>query len=308
MIGKRGRLFGSVLAGALALAACDSGSDSNAGRVSIRLVDAPGDFKEVRVQIREVYLQRSSESDSTAGRLPLAVDSVNYFSLLELTGGRSASLVQDAVVPAGTYSALRVRVGDAYVVTTDGKVYATEGAQLPAGLTPTGRINLTRGKSSGYQVRFADGGLVVDGDSKIAALDFDVARSFGHVAGKSGQLILNPQFTVTQVALSGGISGTVTLSGATFPACGGAATDVTHFVATATGPTTLSAKAGADAKYSMPFVAPGTYTMGVAPVGYANGDTLTFTATPSAPSVALTSGGRAVVDYSVTAAACKVKQ
>lgn len=308
MIGTRGRVLGSVLAGALVLAACDSGAGSDAGRVSIRLVDAPGDFEEVRVQIREVYLQRSSESDSTGGRLPLAVDTTNYFSLLELTGGKSAQLVTDAVVPAGTYSALRIRVGDAYVVTTDGKVYATTGAQLPAGMTATGRINLTRGKSSGYQVSFANGGLVVDGDSKIAALDFDVARSFGHVAGKSGQLILNPQFTVTQVALSGGISGTVAVSGATFPSCGGAATDVTHFVATATGPTTLSAKAGADARYSLPFVAPGTYAMGVAPVGYTNGDTLTFTATPSQPSLTLTSGQRATVDYNVTAVTCKVKQ
>lgn len=309
MMGTRGRLVGSVLAGVLALGACDSGAGSDTSRVSIRLVDAPGDFEEVRVQIREVYLQRASESDSTSGRLPLAVDSVNYFSLLELTNGNSASLVQDAVIPAGTYSALRIRVGDAYVVTADGKVYATEGARLPAGMTATGRINLTRGKSSGYQVRFADGGLVVDGESNIAVLDFDVARSFGHVAGRSGQLILNPQFTVTEVALSGGISGTVsTAQGVALPACGGAATDLTHFVATATGPSTLSAKAGTDGKYSLPFVAPGTYAMGVAPVGYTNGDTLTFAAAPSQPSVTLASGARATVDYSVTAATCKVKQ
>lgn len=307
MIGKRTRLLGSVLAGALALAACDSGSESNSGRVSIRLVDAPGDFKEVRVQIREVYLQRTSESDSTAGRLPLQADTATYYDLLALVGGNAASLVQNAVVPAGTYGALRIRVGDAYVITKDNKVYATQGAVLPAGLVATGRVNTTRGKSSGYQVRFPGSGLVVDGESTIAVLDFDVARSFGHVAGNSGQLILNPQFTVTEVALSGGISGAVTVSGAVFPTCGGAATDVTHFVATATGPSTLSAKAGADARYSMPFVAPGTYTMGVAPVGYANGDTLTFTATPSVPSVALASGGRATVDYNVTAVACKVK-
>lgn len=308
MIGTRTRLLGSLLAGALALSACDGGgSDSNASRVSIRLVDAPGDFKEVRVQIREVYLQRTSESDSTAGRLPLATDTVTYFDLLTLVGGNSAALVQDAVVPAGTYGALRIRVGDAYVVTKDNKVYATQGAVLPAGLTATGRINTTRGKSSGYQVRFPGSGLVVDGESTIAVLDFDVARSFGHVAGNSGQLILNPQFTATEVALSGGIGGMVAVSGATFPVCGGAATDVTHFVATATGPATLSAKAGADAKYSMPFATPGTYAMGVAPVGYANGDTLTFTATASQPSVTLASGGRATVDYNVTAIACKAK-
>ena len=298
------------LLAAAALGACDGGTDSGSSRVSIRLVDAPGDFKEVKVQITELYLQGESESDSTSGRLTLATDTTTYFDLLTLVGGASADLVKDAVIPAGTYSQLRVRVGDAYVVTSDGKVYATPGARLPAGMTATGTINLTSGKSraSGYKIRFPGPGLTVDGDSRIVALDFDVARSFGHVAGKSGQVILNPHFTVSQVQLSGSISGLITpAAGVTFPACGGAATDVTHFTATATGPTTLSAKAQADSRYKMAYVAPGTYTMGVAPIGYANGDSLMIVAAPSVPSVTLASGQNAVVDYSVTGITCKVK-
>jgi hypothetical protein len=297
------------LLAAAALGACE-GTDSGSSRVSIRLVDAPGDFKEVKVQITELYLQGGSESDSTSGRLTLAADTSTYFDLLTLVGGASADLVRDAVIPAGTYSQLRVRVGDAYVVTRDGKVYATPGARLPAGMTATGTINLTSGKSraSGYKIRFPGPGLTVDGDSKIVALDFDVARSFGHVAGRSGQLVLNPQFTVTQVQLSGGISGLITpAAGVTFPACGGAATDVTHFTATATGPTTLSARAQADSRYKMAYVSPGTYAMGVAPVGYANGDSLMIAATPSVANLTLASGQNAVVDYSVTGITCKVK-
>ncbi|HLL83141.1 MAG TPA: DUF4382 domain-containing protein [Longimicrobium sp.] len=298
------------LLAAAALGACDGGTDSGSSRVSIRLVDAPGDFKEVKVQITELYLQGGAESDSTSGRLTLATDTTTYFDLLTLVGGAGADLVKDAVIPAGTYSQLRVRVGDAYVVTRDGKVYATQGARLPAGMTATGTINLTSGKSraSGYKIRFPGSGLTVDGDSRIVALDFDVARSFGHVAGRSGQIILNPQFTVSQVQLSGGISGLVTpAAGVAFPACGGAATDVTHFTATATGPTTLSARAQADSRYKMAYVSPGTYAMGVAPVGYANGDSLMIAATPSVPNLTLASGQNAVVDYSVTGITCKVK-
>lgn len=306
----KGTKFLLPLLAAAALGACDGGTGSGSSRVSIRLVDAPGDFKEVKVQITELYLQRESEADSTAGRLTLATDTSTYFDLLALVGGAGADLVRDAVIPAGTYSQLRVRVGDAYVVTRDGRVYATPGARLPAGMTATGTINLTSGKSraSGYKIRFPGPGLTVDGDSRIVALDFDVARSFGHVAGKSGQLILNPQFTVTQVQLSGGISGLVTpAAGVVFPACGGAATDVTHFTATATGPTTLSARAQADSRYKMAYVSPGTYAMGVAPVGYANGDSLMIVASPSVPSATLASGQNVVVDYSVTGITCKVK-
>lgn len=306
MIRNRSKLFLPLLAGTLALGACDNAADSGASGLSIRLVDAPGDLAEAHVQITEVYLQRESESDSTAGRLPLVESSNTYYDLLTLSGGKFAELVQNAVVPAGTYSSLRIRVGEAYVVTRDGEVYATDGAQLPAGLVRTGELQRTRGKASGYQVRFPAPGLTVDGDTRILALDFDVNRSFGHVAGRSGRFIMNPQFTATQVTLAGGISGTVAASGVVLPACGGAATDLTHFVATATGPAGVTtAKAAADGTYAMPFVAPDSYTMGVAPVGYANGDTLTFAATPAPASVALASGQKATVDYTVTAAACK---
>jgi hypothetical protein len=293
---------------AVALGACDGSTGTDGARVSIRLVDAPGDFKEVRVQIADLYLQRSSETDSLGGRLPLNRDSLTYYDLLALTNGNAAELVKDATIPAGTYSVLRVRVGEAYVVTRDGKVYATAGAVLPAGLTRFGTIQLTNGKSSGYRVRFPGEGLKVESETRVVALDFDVARSFGHVAGRSGQIVLNPQFTVTSVALSGGISGTVTpVAGLVFPACGGAPTDVTHFVATATGPATLSAKAGTDGRYTMPYVTPGSYAMGVAAVGYANGDTLTFAAAPTPASATLASGQTTRVDYSLTTASCKVK-
>jgi hypothetical protein len=288
-----------------ALGACESGTGTDRARVSVRLVDAPGNFREAHVQITGIYLQRESDSDSTSGRLTLAGPANTYYNLLALTNGNFAALVRDAVIPAGTYNIVRVKVGDAYVVTKDGKVYATDGAQLPAGVAATGRINTTRGKSSGYQIRFPGRGLVVESDAKILALDFDVARSFGVVAGNSNQLVLNPSFTVTNVEISGGIAGTVSATGVTFPACGGAGTDLTHFVATATGPSTLSAKAGADGKYAMAYVASGTYAMGVAPIGYTNGDTLTFTAAPTPASATVASGQTATVNYVVSATACK---
>ena len=49
------------------------------------------------------------------------------------------------------------------------------------------------------------------------------------------------------------------------------------------------------------------YAMGVAPVGYANGDSLMIAATPSVPNATLASGQNVVVDYSVTGITCKVK-
>ncbi len=309
MIATRNKLLLPLLALPLALAACSDVAGNGASGLSIRLVDAPGDLAEARVQITEVYLQRASESDSTSGRLQLAGPSDIYHDLLTLTGGNFAELVNDAVVPAGTYSLLRIKIGEAYVVTRDGKVYATANAAIPDSLVSkrAGDLQRTRGKASGYQVKFAAPGFTVDGDAQILALDFDVNRSFGHVAGNSGRFIMNPQFIATQVTLAAAISGTVTATGITFPSCGGAATDLTHFVVTAASATnTLTAKASADGKYALPYVTPDSYTMGMAPVGYANGDTLTFAATPTPASVALASGQKATVDYTVSTANCKV--
>jgi hypothetical protein len=309
MNSKNGKLLLPLLAGTLLLGACESGSGGTgdgSGKVTVRLVDAPGDVKEARVQIQEIYLQGASESDSTAGRLQLAGSSDTYYDLLTLGSGSFAEVVKDAVVPAGTYSLLRIRIGEAYVVTKDGKVYATAGAALPAGLAAAGELQRTRGKSSGYQATFADGALTVDGDSRILVLDFDVANSFGHVAGSSGKFVMNPHFTVTQASLSGSIRGTVSAAGVTFPACGGAATDVSHFTATATaGTTALAARAAANGAFAFAYAPPATYTMGVAPVAYANGDTLTFTATAAPPTATVASSGTATVNYTVTAAACK---
>jgi hypothetical protein len=307
MISKHGRLLRPLLAGTLVLGACEGGSTgASSGRVSVRLVDAPGDLKEARVQIQEIYLQGAGESDSTAGRLQLAGPSTTYYDLLTLGNGSFADLVKDAVVPAGTYSVMRVVIGDAYVITRDGKVYATAGATLPAGLSATGELQRTRGKSSGYQAQFADGGLKVDGDSRILVLDFDVANSFGHVAGNSGKFVMNPHFTVTQASLSGSIRGTVTATGVTFPACGGAATDITHFTATATsGSTALAARAASDGTFAFAYAPPATYTMGVAPVAYANGDSLTFTGAANPATATVASSGTTTVNYTVTAAACK---
>jgi Domain of unknown function (DUF4382) len=309
MTSKNARLLLPLLAGSLLLGACSSdsgGTGASSGKVSVRLVDAPGDLKEARVQIQQIYLQGASESDSTAGRLQLGGSSDTYYDLLTLGSGSFADLVKDAVVPAGTYSSLRIVIGDAYVVTRDGKVYATPGATLPAGVTATGNLLRTRGKSSGYQVQFTGGGLTVSGDTKLVVLDFDVANSFGHVAGNSGSYVLNPHFTVTQASLTGSISGTVSANRVTFPACGGGATDLSQFTATASsGATLLAARAGTDGKFAFPYAAAGTYTMGMAPVAYANGDSLSFTATANPTSVTVASGASTTVSYTVTAAACK---
>lgn len=310
MTTKYGRLALPLLA-AFAMAACDGGTGGNgSARVSIRLTDAPGDLKEAWVKIDRIYLKGGPADSAQGGSVDLLTTATGWVDLLTLSGGRTSELVNGATVPAGTYSELRLVVCEAYVVEKDGDVYATNDAELPAGVTADGQLHIPSGCSSGFKIKFkTDEPVTLESESTIMTVDFDVSQSFGHQAGNSGRWIMHPVLHATTVGFAGGIAGTVAVAqGVTLPTCGGSAVAVTSFVPQATAGTTIYTSAvGTDGRYRIT-VAPGTYTMGYATaLGFANGDSLTVTAAPSVPSATVASGGTATVDYSITAATCKVK-
>lgn len=310
MMKKHGRLALPLLA-ALAMAACDGGTGgSGDARVSIRLTDAPGDLKEAWVKIDRIYMMGGPADSASNGRVDLLTTATGWVDLLTLSGGRTAELVNGAVVPAGRYSELRMVVCEAYVIEKDGDVYATRDAALPAGVQADGQLQVPSGCSSGFKIKFhGDEPVELANESTIMTVDFDVSQSFGHQAGNSGRWIMHPVMHATTVGFAGGIGGTVTVaSGVTLPTCGGAPVAVTAFVPQATaGTTTYTSAVATDGRYKITVPA-GTYTMAYAPaLSYANGDSLMVTATPSVASATVASGGNATVDYSVTAATCKVK-
>jgi hypothetical protein len=309
------RLFLPLLAAA-ALAACDGGTAIDQARVSIRLTDAPADVREAWVRIDRIYLQGGESTDSATagqgGRVDLTNGRSEWVNLLTLSGGRTAELVSGATVPAGRYSELRFVVCEAYVVTNDGGVFASAGAQLPAGVASSaGRLNIPSACSSGVKVKFpsGDGAVNLENESALLIVDFDVSQSLVQQGRGPGHWTLHPVLRATAVGFAGGIAGTVaTAPGVTLPACGGAAVPVTVFSPVAVaGTDSVSTIVGTDGRYRITAGA-GTYAMGYRPtLGYTNGDTLNLAATVSAPSVTVTSGGTAAADYSITAATCKAR-
>jgi hypothetical protein len=294
---------------ALALAACgDSGTGSNGpATVSIRLHDAPGDLKEAWVKVDQIYLQGTNAGDSTSGKVVLLNSQTGWLNLTSLTGSNFSTLVNNASIPAGTYSQLRFVVCNAYVVTQTGAVYATSGATLPAGVTATGTLQVPSGCQSGLKVNLPGGAVTLNNASNVLAVDFDVSQSFGHQAGASGKWIMHPVLTATSLTFSASIGGTVSLAnGVTLPTCGGSAVALTQFVPRAVaGADSVSGAVQAGGTYSMT-VAPNTYTMTYAPkYSFTNGDSLTVAATPSQTSATVASGGSATVNYTVNSATCK---
>ena len=68
---------------------------------------------------------------------------------------------------------------------------------------------------------------------------------------------------------------------------------------------TLTGVTDAAGAYRITGVVPGTYTLSsVKDYTYANGDSLTITAAPSAASVAVVAGDSASANYQITAATC----
>ena len=317
MVARYGRLLFPLVAGSLFLGACE-GADGNltggeVGKLSIQLTDAPGDLAEAWVKIDRVYLQGTAAGDSASGKQEFSTASTGYVDLLTLAGGNFQSLVSGADIRPGTYRQVRLVLDGAYIRTKDDRWFATDGADLPDGITSAGELKCPSCAQSGLKVILPGEGVTIDEGNTTLVLDFDVNQSFGHEAGKSGKFILRPVIRATQkegTETGGSIEGTVALAdGVAIPACGGGdAPTLLSFVPTATAgevvKTGTTAQDGAAYRYTIAAVAAGTYAMGVDRVGFANGDTLTFTATATPSSVTVASG-EAQSDYSVTAASCK---
>ena len=303
MFRKRASILGALVLAAAA-AACDGGggTGSQAPRLSIRLTDAPGDLSEAWVEIERIVLQ------GDGGQVELRSTSTGLIDLLTLRSS-VADLVQDAVVPAGSYSELRFVIGDAYVRTKSGQVFATSGASLPAGVTATGTLRCPSCAQSGLKVKLPGGSLELQEGARILVVDFDASESFGHEAGNSGAWVMHPVLHATDVQLAGEIAGTVALAtGVTLPAtCGGSAVAITQFVPKAiAGVDSISGAVEASGAYRIRYLTPGTYTLGQAPpLVFANGDSLIFASTPTPATVAVASGATATASYSVTAASCQ---
>lgn len=253
----------SMAASLLGLLAACSGGQSNTGKVSLMLTDASGDFKAAVVTITEIDLVGSDGSSTVLSTSKVTTD------LLTLAND-TATLVQDAIVPSGTYSQLRFVISGGYVEVpqSDGTsvIYASSPTYegLPSGATVGGTLQMPSYAQSGLKVDLPGGSLSVGTDSKILLVDFDVGQSFGQVAGASGQWVMHPVMTATELELSGTVNVTLALgTGVTLPA--GVTLDQFSAVLTNSGGSakTLPLVATTNGTFTatFPYLIPGDYTL-----------------------------------------------
>jgi hypothetical protein len=286
-----------------ALGACSDSTGVGPGKISILLTDAPGDVKAAVVTISEIYLQGSD-------RVVLRDEPVTI-DLLTLANS-TALLVDEATVPAGTYSQLRFVITDAYIEVENGdgttNIYASSPSYsgLPSGARVAGELQMPSLAQSGLKVDLPGGAVRIEGDQRILLVDFDVAQSFGHIAGGSGRWVMHPVVHATDFVATGTLTATLRpAQGVTLP------TVNNHLVSLGEFKAALSNSAGSREELPMTdangdgvyeaifrFLVPGAYSLDlVAP------STINFVTTPARPlAVQVGSGATGTSDFTLTSA------
>ena len=157
------------------LAGC-SGSGGSDGRqggraegtLVLEITDAPISHalvEEARITVDRVSLHE--DGDATSGFVTIFEGRPLELDLLDLRNGVAQGLAQ-AVVPAGTYGQIRIRLSDAYLRLTNGNEYTVA----------SGTLQLTSQETSGFKVFVDPPFEVLSGISTSLLLDLDLTKTF----------------------------------------------------------------------------------------------------------------------------------
>ena len=172
---------------------CSDDNDklNNTSRVQLKLVDSPGDYEEVNVEIIDVlYNSTEDEGGWTSiapdGFTPIIVD------LTELIGGNDL-LLSDVIIPSGMLQQIRLVLSDNNTLVIEGEAGPTD-LDTPSAQQSGLKLKLNTELEPGYSYTFI--------------LDWDVQKSIVK-AGNSGKYILKPVIRVSAEVNSGSIKGNV---------------------------------------------------------------------------------------------------
>lgn len=174
----------------------ESGNSNNneSATLSVKLVDDPGDYQNVFVEIIDIMVKYDGASDDgESGWESIEIINPGVYDLLELTGGTSLELVNNESIQTGFIKQIRLVLGDDNSVVLEGE---TESRPLntPSAQQSGLKVMINQEINSGYNYDFI--------------LDFDVDESIV-MAGNSGNINLKPVLRASLEVNSGTIAGRV---------------------------------------------------------------------------------------------------
>lgn len=168
----------------MTLGSCERANDPTSAKgtsqVSFKMIDAPGDYQEVLVDIKEVNIK----VDSNWVNVPTTG---GVYNLLDYVAGKD-TLLSAGTVPSGNIGQIRLVLGDSNFVMVDSVYHA---------------LNTPSGQQSGLKLK-ANFTLVPNVDYSFY-LDFDAAKSI--VKTGNGKYNLKPVLYLIADAQSGSIDG-----------------------------------------------------------------------------------------------------
>lgn len=200
----------------LLLAGCSKNNSSgNTAHLQVKLTDAPGDYKAVNVDVKEVQINRTT--DSTSGWESVPNLNAGVYNLMALTGGAD-TLLGTLDLPAGTISQVRLILG------TNNTLTLKDGSTVS--------LSTPSAEQSGLKLNIHQ--TLTEGITYKLLLDFDAGRSVVS-AGNSGKYNLKPVIKASFEAESGAIKGELTPE-AVFPVMAvSSANDTTNTYSDTTG-------------------------------------------------------------------------
>ncbi|MFC2108933.1 DUF4382 domain-containing protein [Bacteroidota bacterium] len=188
MVRKIGFMVVALIA-MLFVQSCNNESTSdNTARVQLKLIDAPGEYDAVIINIKDVQYNSSEDEEGWRSFETFTPGTVD---LLTLTAGEFLSL-SDEIIEAGSLKQIRLILSESgNEITVDGEI---SNLDTPSSQQSGLKLNLDTELVAGFTYAFI--------------LDFDVQESVV-AAGNKGKYILKPVIRVSAEATSGSISGKV---------------------------------------------------------------------------------------------------
>jgi len=226
---------------------CNDSNDSDnneTATISVKLVDEPGDYQNVFVEIVDVKIKYENDDvdedgeDEEEGWESIGIINPGVYDLLELTGGVNLELVDNEDITTGTIKQIRLILGDDNSVVLEGESEARP-------------LNTPSAQQSGLKVMVNQ--PITAGFNYDFILDFDADESIV-MAGNSGNINLKPVLRASLEVNSGVLSGTVTN------------TDVAVEVSVDNGQDVVaSTLANIDGYFEIPGLPEGIYTVAITP-------------------------------------------
>lgn len=217
---------------------CNNSDSSQTSAITVKLVDAPGDYAAVNIDVRDILIKDDTNPDDqgwiSIGNTP---SGGRIYNLLNYTGGVSLTL-SDTLIPSAYLGQLRLVLGD------QNTIVLKDGTTLP--------LKTPSAQQSGLKLKVNQ--TLLGGVSYDFLMDFDADHSVVK-AGNSGIYNLHPVIRVTTAATSGVIKGNIT----------NIATAKQVLVSVVVGTETVSTYANSEGIFQLNGIPAGVYTVTLKP-------------------------------------------